>query len=77
MITSLKKVEEGSVMEEYNMTDKQYEGMLKDNIACLDRVAAVTTDENALKALLNERKLLESKLGYDIPDNNLYNSVKE
>ena len=59
------------------MTDKQYEGMLKDNIACLDRVAKCTTDINALKQLLYERKLLESKLGYEIPDENLYASVKE
>ena len=59
------------------MTDKQYEGMLKDNIACLDRVAKCTTDINALKQLLYERKLLESKLGYEIPDENLYAIVKE
>ena len=59
------------------MTDKQYEGMIKDNIACLDRVAKSTTDFNALKALLEERKQLESKLGYAVPDNNLYNSVIE
>lgn len=64
-------------MEEYGMTDKQYEGMLKDNIACLDRVAKNTTDINALNALLAERKLLESKLGYEIPDNNLYALVTE
>lgn len=46
------------------MTDKQYEGMLKDSIACLDRVAEHTKDKDALKALLYERKLIESKLGY-------------
>ena len=63
-------------MIEY-MTDKQYEGMLKDNIACLDRVAEHTTDKNALKALVYERKLLESKLGYPVPDNNLYDSIIE
>lgn len=62
---------------EYPMTDKQYEGMLKDNIACLDRVAKHTTDKNALNALLEERKQLESKLGDLVPDNNLYVSVKE
>ena len=50
--------------------------MLKDNIACLDRVAKCTNDINALKQLYVERKLLESKLGYEIPDNNLYESVK-
>lgn len=64
-------------MEVNGMTDKQYEGMLKDNIACLDRVANSTTDSNALKALLAERKLLESKLGYEIPDNHLYDLVIE
>ena len=42
------------------MTDKQYEGMLKDSIACLDRVAKCTNDMDALKQLLFERKLLES-----------------
>ena len=51
--------------------------MIKDNIACLDRVAEHTADINALKALLYERKLLESKLGYPVPDNNLYEVVKE
>ena len=64
-------------MEVEIMTDKQYEGMLKDNIACLDRVASNTTDKNALKSLLYERKLLESKLGYEIPNHNLYDSVIE
>ena len=51
---------------EYPMTDKQYEGLLKDSIACLDRVAKHTTDKNALNALLEERKQLESKLGYPV-----------
>ena len=64
-------------MEEYNMTDKQYEGMIKDNIACLDRVAKSTNDKNALKALLEERKQLESKLGYEVPQNNLYDSIMQ
>lgn len=62
-------------MEEYIMTDKQYEGMLKDSIACLDRVAKRTTDRDALIALLDERRLLESKLGYEIPSNNIYELV--
>ncbi len=57
------------------MTDKQYEGMLKDSIACLDRVAKSTNDISALSALLEERKQLESKLGYEIPAKNLYDSV--
>ncbi len=60
---------------EYPMTDKQYEGMLKDTIACLDRVARNTKDTNALSTLLEERKQLESKLGYSVPDNNYYASV--
>lgn len=34
------------------MTDKQYEGMLKDSIACLDRVAKSTKDTSALSPLL-------------------------
>lgn len=59
------------------MTDKQYEGMLKDSIACLDRVAKCTTDLNALRALLEERKQIESKLGYEIPTKNLYDSIIE
>lgn len=59
------------------MTDKQYEGMLKDNIACLDRIAkCALNDKDVLKQIYLERKLLESKLGYEIPDNNLYESVK-
>ena len=59
------------------MTDKQYEGMLKDNIACLDRIAkSAANDKEVLKQIFYERKLLESKLGYEIPDNNLYESVK-
>lgn len=61
---------------EYGMTDKQYEGMLKDSIASLDRIAMRTKDNDALIALLRERKQLESKLGYKIPDDNLYDSVK-
>lgn len=61
---------------EYGMTDKQYEGMLKDNIASFDRIATKTNDHDALKALLRERELIESKLGYKVPDDNLYDSVK-
>ena len=62
-------------MEEYGMTDKQYEGMFKDSIASLDRIAAKATDSNILMAILEERQLLESKLGYAVPDRGLYNSV--
>ena len=32
-------------MEAYIMTDKQYEGMLKDSIASLDRIAKSITDK--------------------------------
>ncbi len=63
-------------MEEI-MTDKQYEGMLIDNIACLDRVAQSTIDANALSALFAERKLLEAKLGREVPSHNLYDSIIE
>lgn len=59
------------------MTDKQYEGMLKDNIACLDRLAKNTNDTSMLKAIFTERKLLESKLGYEVPDDHLYDSLQQ
>ena len=59
------------------MTDKQYEGMLKDSIAALDRVAKSTNDKNALTAILAERKLLESKLGYEVPSNGQYASIEQ
>ena len=64
-------------MYEEIMTDKQYEGMLKDTIAILDRVAAKTTDSGTLAAIYEERALLESKLGYKIPSKNLYDSVEK
>lgn len=57
------------------MTDKQYDGMLKDSIAGLDRIARVTTDKAVLQAILAERKLAESNLGYEIPSNNLYHLI--
>lgn len=63
-------------MEEYIMTDKQYEGMLKDTIAGLDRIAKATTDKTTIRAILTERKLVESKLGYKIPSDNLYNLIE-
>jgi len=60
------------------MTDKQYEGMLKDSIAMLDRIAKqFGGTENMLKAIHEERVLLESKLGYEINEHNLYDSIKE
>ena len=58
------------------MTDKQYDGMLKDHIASLDRVAKITNDETTLKALYEERKLLISKLGCDVEENGLYDKIK-
>ena len=61
---------------EYGMTDKQYEGMLKDSIAVLDRVARESKEKESLIVLLRERKQLESKLGYEVPDENFYDSVK-
>ena len=40
------------------MTDKQYEGMLKDNIACLDRIAkCAANDKDVLRQIFYERKL--------------------
>lgn len=63
-------------MEEH-MTDKQYEGMIKDSIAMLDRIAQQSKSANDfLRMLLNERELLESKLGYEVNDHNLYDSIK-
>jgi hypothetical protein len=58
------------------MTDKRYEGMLKDQIASLDRVAKVTNDDNTLKSIYEERKLVVSKLGYFVDDNGLYDKFK-
>lgn len=63
-------------MEEYIMTDKQYDGMLKSCIASFDRIAKVTTDKTVLQAIWAERKLAESQLGYEIPSNNLYNLIE-
>ena len=60
------------------MTDKQYEGMLKDSIAMLDRIAKqFGGTDNMLKVIHEERVLLESKLGYEINEHNLYDSIKE
>ena len=69
-------MERGEEMEEV-MTDKQYEGMLKDNIACLDRLAKSTKEKDMLRSILYERKQLESKLGYEVPSNHLYDEVIE
>ena len=58
------------------MSDKQFDAMLKEHIASLDRVAKVVTETNVLKALYEERKLVISKLGYDVDENGLYDRVK-
>ena len=58
------------------MTDKQYDGMLKEQIASLDRIAKITKDLETLKAIYEERKLAVSKLGYDVEENSLYDRIK-
>lgn len=58
------------------LTDKQYDGLIKDQIACLDRIAKVTSDDTTLKAIYEERKLAISKLGYDIEENGIYDRIK-
>ncbi|MGN0403930.1 MAG: hypothetical protein ACI4F1_01790 [Bariatricus sp.] len=58
------------------MTDKQYDGMLKEHIASLDRIAKVTKDSDTLKAIYEERKLAISKLGCDVEENGLYDRIK-
>ena len=63
---------------EYMPTDKQYDGMLKDQIASLDRIAKVAKnkDNEILSAIYEERCLLISKLGNDVDEKGLYDSVK-
>ena len=58
------------------MSDKQFDAMLKEFIASLDRIASVTKDIESLKAIYKERQLNVSKLGYDVEDDNLYTLVK-
>jgi hypothetical protein len=58
------------------MTDKQYDGMLKEQVAGLDRIAKIVKDPEILKAIYEERKLAISKLGYDIEENGLYDIIK-
>ncbi|MGN0513699.1 MAG: hypothetical protein ACI4GD_05420 [Lachnospiraceae bacterium] len=62
--------------EVFEMTDKQYDGMLKEQIASLDRIAKVTNDTVTLKAIYEERKLAVSKLGSDVEENGLYDKIK-
>jgi hypothetical protein len=59
------------------MTDKQYDGMLKEQIAGLDRIARITKDEETLNAIYEERKLAVSKLGCDVEENGLYDKIKK
>lgn len=58
------------------MTDKQYDGMLKEQIAALDRIAKVTQDTETLIAIYEERRLAVSKLGADVEENGLYDKIK-
>ena len=58
------------------MTDKQYDGMIKEQVAGLDRIAKVTKEIETLKAIYDERKIAISKLGYDIEENCLYDRIK-
>lgn len=59
------------------LTDKQYDGMLKEQIASFDRIAKATNDTEALKAIYSERKLAVSKLGYDVEECGLYDVIKK
>ena len=61
---------------EVGMTDKQYEGMIKEQIASLDRIAKAVKDEDALKAIYEERRLAVSKLGYDVDERGLFDRIK-
>lgn len=58
------------------MSDKQFDAMIKEFVAALDRIAGETTDIKLLAAIYKERQLNISKLGYDVDDNDLYAAVK-
>ena len=58
------------------LTDKQYDGMIKEQVASFDRIARISKDSETLKAIYEERKLAISKLGYDIEENGLYDRIK-
>lgn len=65
--------------EDLGLTDKQYDGNIKEQIASFDRIAEVaikTDDIEVLKAIYKERKLAVSKIGYDIEENGLYDKIK-
>lgn len=42
--------------------EKEYNGYLFDQLSILERIEAVTTDENALKQIAMERRQIERKL---------------
>lgn len=44
------------------MTEKEYNGILLDQISILERIEAVTDDEKALKQIAIERRQIERKL---------------
>jgi hypothetical protein len=58
--------------------DKRYDGMLKDQIAALDRIAKIVQEKDVevLEAIYEERKLVISKLGYYVEESGLYNIIK-
>lgn len=42
--------------------EKEYNGYLFDQLSILERIEAVTTDENALRQIAMERRQIERKL---------------
>lgn len=44
------------------MCEKEYNGFLFDQLSILERIEAVTTDENALRQIAMERRWIERKL---------------
>ena len=44
------------------LEEKQYNGSLFDQLSILERIEAVTNDENALKQIAIERRQIERKL---------------
>lgn len=65
------------MVENMGLTDKQYDGMIKEQVASYDRIAKVTTELETLRAIYEERKLAVSKLGCDIEENGLYDKIKQ
>ncbi len=60
------------------LTDKQYDGMLKEQILALDRIAKAMNPEDTqgLKAVYQERKNAILKLGYDVEEGGIYDRIK-